>query len=329
MEALDLMAWRLAGCENSEPLWNDMKNLGRDKEISLVTLAEMMISLLEEWKRELELLLCQHSFEDSYMSTLCSERCEHSCGGRMYRKRVVTPKGRYHVMMVDHGGNKSYNLTTDSIVEMFGFRWTVISFAEFCPRSNGHYVSWMRCGTKWKCVDDAVVKMESRKIIFSEHNKIHVVSLVIDFSSIQTAYFDRTSLEFRSFDGLSTIIKLIEKKEVLKKKQPLILDTFWKNLVSEKQWIGKWENFRDLYRKTVSKRIEKLHFIDSKYRALLMYATSASVTAQFQKDWLMPIVTASTTSTAESLQSDQMTVKLKSRENTEKCCDEKSKNQKS
>ncbi|EFO96208.1 hypothetical protein CRE_14697 [Caenorhabditis remanei] len=35
--------------------WNDMKNLGRDKKISLVTLAEMMISLLEEWKRELEL----------------------------------------------------------------------------------------------------------------------------------------------------------------------------------------------------------------------------------------------------------------------------------
>ena len=34
-------------------------------------------------------------------------------------------------------------------------------------------------------------------------------------------------------------------EEVLKKKQPLILDTFWKNLVSEKQWIGKWENFRD------------------------------------------------------------------------------------
>ncbi|EFO96364.1 hypothetical protein CRE_14698 [Caenorhabditis remanei] len=88
----------------------------------------------------------------------------------MYRKRVVTPKGRYHVMMVDHGGNKILNLTTDSIVEMFGFKWAVILFAEFCPRSNGHYVSWMRCGRKWKCVDDAVVKKESRKVIFSEHN---------------------------------------------------------------------------------------------------------------------------------------------------------------
>ncbi|EFP02275.1 hypothetical protein CRE_21003 [Caenorhabditis remanei] len=73
-------------------------------------------------------------------------------------------------------------------------------------------------------------------------------------------------------------------EEILKKKKPLIMDTFWKNLVSEKQWIGKWENFRDHYRKTVSKRIEKLHFIDSKYRALLMYATSASVTEQFQQE---------------------------------------------
>ncbi|KAF1767781.1 hypothetical protein GCK72_007740 [Caenorhabditis remanei] len=82
--------------------------------------------------------LIKQSFEDSYMSTLCSERCEHSCGGRMYRKRVVTPKGRYHVMMVDHGGNKILNLTTDSKVEMFGFKWTVILFAEFCPSSNGH-----------------------------------------------------------------------------------------------------------------------------------------------------------------------------------------------
>ncbi|KAF1767795.1 hypothetical protein GCK72_007754 [Caenorhabditis remanei] len=80
----------------------------------------------------------QQSLEDSYMPTLCSERCEHSCGGRMYRKRVVTPKGRYHVMMVDHGGNKIFNLTTDSKVEMFGFKWTVILFAEFCPSSNGH-----------------------------------------------------------------------------------------------------------------------------------------------------------------------------------------------
>ena len=64
MEALDLMAWGLAGCENSELLWNDMKNLGRDKvskreqtqefdnflfqEISLSGLAKLVIELLDE-----------------------------------------------------------------------------------------------------------------------------------------------------------------------------------------------------------------------------------------------------------------------------------------
>ncbi|EFO96256.1 hypothetical protein CRE_14701 [Caenorhabditis remanei] len=77
-------------------------------------------------------------------------------------------------------------------------------------------------------------------------------------------------------------LKLLDRG--IKIQKPIILNPHWRGLVEEEKWKGNWDLYRDHYRQRFAHRIEHLYFIDVKYHALLLFATSRRVTDQFKKE---------------------------------------------
>ncbi|EFP09896.1 hypothetical protein CRE_21374 [Caenorhabditis remanei] len=67
-------------------------------------------------------------------------------------------------------------------------------------------------------------------------------------------------------------------------KEPVVLNAFWQCLVEEEKWGGIWERYREHFRQSVAHRIQHLKFMDSKYRALMLYVSSRRVTDTFKKE---------------------------------------------
>ncbi|EFO96222.1 hypothetical protein CRE_14596 [Caenorhabditis remanei] len=125
---------------------------------------------------------CSATFEQifglRFMPTLYSPFCSQ-CLEEVFKKTVITPYDRYHVMLIDGSKNfKIQELTSESIVEMYGSRWRVVSFVECLPHQmekdkDGYFVAWTRneTGEGWTSKKERFVeKMEKQKIVFRDHN---------------------------------------------------------------------------------------------------------------------------------------------------------------
>ncbi|KAF1767782.1 hypothetical protein GCK72_007749 [Caenorhabditis remanei] len=82
-------------------------------------------------------------------------------------------------------------------------------------------------------------------------------------------------------------LKLLDRG--IKIQKPIVLNPHWRGLVEEEKWKGNWLSYRD--HQSLSHKIEKLNFIDLKYRVLLLFVTSRRVTAQFKKELVEALCT--------------------------------------
>ncbi|KAF1767823.1 hypothetical protein GCK72_007782 [Caenorhabditis remanei] len=125
---------------------------------------------------------CSATFEQifglRFMETLYSPFC-FQCLEGVFKKTVITPYGRYHVMLIDGSkSSKIQELTSESLVEMYGSRWKVVSFVECLPHQmekdkDGYFVAWTRneTGEGWTSKKERFVeKMEKEMIVFRDHN---------------------------------------------------------------------------------------------------------------------------------------------------------------
>ncbi|UMM15513.1 hypothetical protein L5515_005660 [Caenorhabditis briggsae] len=103
------------------------------------------------------------SFQKSFDDYMNPERRCGKCDRGLVRQseRWMNPKGNYHIVLV--GRDQSQRFRGNNEVTMFGARWKPVAFVGYTAfkeaagkngTETGHYVSWMKNGSAWTCIND-------------------------------------------------------------------------------------------------------------------------------------------------------------------------------
>ncbi|KAF1767578.1 hypothetical protein GCK72_007537 [Caenorhabditis remanei] len=152
------------------------------------------------------------TFADAFSCTYTSDaekNCRGArCGGRLSNTKQISPIGDYHVMLIHSNNGRIQDLTTNSIVSMFGSQWKIVAFVAHIsqrngenvesktvpensenldnseieelpkkkqPKNQGHYKTWVEHNRKWTRVNDNMAERTHRRTLDLSRFNVKVI----------------------------------------------------------------------------------------------------------------------------------------------------------